>query len=58
MFGVVYLFRVKELKEELEAIRNRLNVAERSAASMEAQRKATQADKAALLRQVLTELMY
>ena len=52
IFNAVIFFRVKELKEELEVTRGRLNSAERNVASMDAQRKAALTDKIALTKQV------
>lgn len=43
---------MKELKEELEAMKNRVLVSERSAASSEAQRKAAYAEKSAFTKEV------
>lgn len=43
---------MKELKEEMESMKNRVNAAERTAASMDAQRKAAVAEKASLLKEV------
>lgn len=43
---------MKELKEELEAMKNRVNAAERNFTSMDAQRKSAIADKTSLQKEV------
>ena len=43
---------MKELKEELDAMKNRVNIAERNVTSMDAQRKSAVADKASLQKEV------
>ena len=45
-------YRLKELKDELESMKGRVNAADRAAASMEAQRKSAVADKATFAKQV------
>ena len=50
-----YHFRVKELKDELEAMKNRMAAAERNVTSMDAQRKAAVTEKASLQKEVRRE---
>lgn len=48
----VHAPRVKALKDDSEKLQGQLNIAERNAASMDAQRKSAIAEKAKLAKQV------
>lgn len=53
----VCFLRVKELKDEMETLKNRATAAERNAAAMDAQRKAAMAEKSAFVKEVCFQLL-
>ena len=53
---IFVVLRVKELKDELESMKNRVTIAERNASSYDAQRKSTLADMVALQKKVGLQL--